>query len=218
MRRILLLGATGRTGSLILADALKKGYTVTALVRDPSKITISSEGLSIVEGLPTNFADVDKAMADCDIVISALSPVDKGAVFTLKKLRVPNILEIAIKNVIASMAAAGKKRIIIISSVGAGDSYRYTPWYVKLLIRYTNFKVIFAGHNAQEKLLMNSDLEWTIARPAGLTNDTNLKKRVISFDQTPHPFKISRMLLAESIVDCITDPNVIQKAPMLSEK
>jgi uncharacterized protein YbjT (DUF2867 family) len=217
MKRILLFGATGRTGELILAYALEKGYPVTALVRNPSRLIVQSKDLSIVEGSPTNPEDVKKSMANCDIVISALSPVDKGAVFTFKKLVVPNILETSIQNTIESMMKLDKKRIITISSIGAGDSYRYTPWYVKLLIKFTNFKVIFAGHNSQEALLMNSGLDWTITRPAGLTDDTGLNQLVISFDKMPSPFKISRKLLARYIVDCIDDKTSIKKAPMLSE-
>ena len=218
MKKILLLGATGRTGELILNYALEKGYAITALVRNPSKLTLTSVQLTIVEGSPTNLEDIEKAMVGCDIVISALSPVDKGAVFTFKKLLVPNILEIAMQNIIQSMDKLGKKRIITISSIGAGDSYQYTPWYVKLLIKYTNFKVIFEGHNRQEALLMNADLDWTITRPAGLTDDTHLKQLVVSYNKMPSPFKISRKQLARYIVDCIDDKASIKTTPMLSER
>jgi uncharacterized protein YbjT (DUF2867 family) len=218
MKRILLFGATGRTGELILAYALAKGYPVTALVRNPSRLTTQSKDLAIVEGSPTNPEDVEKAMVNCDVVISALSPVDKGAVFTFKKLVVPNILETSIRNTIQSMDNSGIKRIITISSIGAGDSYRFTPWYVRLLINFTNFKVIFAGHNGQEALLMKSDLDWTITRPAGLTDDTDLKQLVISINKMPSPFKISRKHLARYIVDCIDDKASIKTAPMLSEQ
>ena len=66
------------------------------------------------------------------------------------------------------------KRIMVLSTVGAGDSWKFVPWYVKLLVKLTNFKVIFADHNAQEKLIQASAADWTIARPVGL----NEKKAV----------------------------------------
>jgi putative NADH-flavin reductase len=218
MKRILLFGATGGTGQCILTYALEQGYAVTALVRNPAKLTLRSPKMSIIEGTPTDPGDVDKAMANCDIVISALSPLEKGAVFTFKKLHAPHTLETSIRNAITSMNKAGKKRIIVVSAIGAGDSYRYAPWYVRLLIRYTNYKIIYDGHNGQEALLMRSDLDWTIARPAGLTDDTDLKKLVISYNKTLSPFTISRKLLAKYIVDSIEDDDAIKKAPMLSER
>ena len=68
MSRILLYGATGRTGGLILAYARQQGYAVTALVRSPEKLTVQSDHLTVVKGLPTNLADVRRAMAGCDFV------------------------------------------------------------------------------------------------------------------------------------------------------
>ena len=48
--KILLFGATGRTGKIILQKALNDGHEVTAIVRDPSKL----EGINvnIIKGTP----------------------------------------------------------------------------------------------------------------------------------------------------------------------
>jgi NAD(P)H-binding len=68
MKHILLFGATGRTGIQVLKYALDKGYRVTALVRNPEKITEESDRLTISKGLPSNINDVRKAMLNCDRV------------------------------------------------------------------------------------------------------------------------------------------------------
>ena len=49
---ILVIGASGRNGSLIVKEALSRGHTVTALVRNPSSISAHS-GLTLVKGKPT---------------------------------------------------------------------------------------------------------------------------------------------------------------------
>lgn len=95
---ILILGATGRTGSLILLEALRRGHKVTALVRTPSgldKFTADlpdaqRANLTVVRGTPLSAADTNSAVSTALatttsstgdvssssslVVISALSP------------------------------------------------------------------------------------------------------------------------------------------------
>lgn len=213
MKRILLFGATGRTGQLLLNYALEKGYAVTALVRNPEKIQVRSPHLTVIKGLPTDEGDVRKAITGCDVVISTLSALADKDSMSFKKIIPPHTLERSIQHVIAS----GKRRIITLSSIGAGDSYPLAPWYMRLFIRISNFKIVFADHNRQESLLMQSGMDWTIARPVALNNDMEIKKLVISYGQRPAPFKMSRRQLAQFMVDCIDDKNMIGKAPILSE-
>ena len=218
MKRILLFGATGRTGTLLVNYALEKGYAVTALVRNPEKLTVRSEHVTIIKGLPTNPADVKKAMEDCDIVISTLSALSVKESFSLKKIQPPHTLETSIRNAIESMTARGKKRIITLSSIGAGDSFPLAPWFMRVIINITNFKIVFADHTRQEALLRHSTLDWTIARPVALNDNRDLEQLVVSYNQRPSPFKMSRKQLAKFMVDCIDNSDFLYKAPILSEK
>ena len=86
MKRILLYGATGRTGGLVLTYALQQGYAVTALVRNPAKLTARSDHLTVIEGLPTSIEDVRNAMRGCDAVISTLSAQSEADAFSLKNV------------------------------------------------------------------------------------------------------------------------------------
>ena len=110
------------------------------------------------------------------------------------------------------------KRIMILSTVGAGDSWKYNPWYVKLLARLTNFKVIFEDHNAQERLVQASGTDWTIARPVGLNENKTKGLLSVTYDHTPKPFQMSRKLLAEFFIDNVYTKTYIHKTPMLSER
>lgn len=166
-KRILILGATGRTGQNVITYALAQGYQITVLVRNQDKINTFSDQITIIKGLPTAIEDVRRAMKDCDVVISLLSALSEKESFTIKKINPPHILKNSISNVIQVMKEYGIKRILILSSIGVGDSYKYAPWFMKLIIKLTNFKVVFADHNAQESLIQNSNLNWTINPPGG---------------------------------------------------
>ncbi|WP_183573737.1 NAD(P)-dependent oxidoreductase [Mucilaginibacter sp. X5P1] len=216
-KRILILGATGRTGKHAVSFALAQGYQVVALVRNPAKILVNSEGLTIITSVPTDINDVRNAMKDCDAVISLLAPLPHGKAISIRKIDHPRILERSIYNVLDVMKEYHIKRIMILSTVGAGDSWRYNPWYVKLLARLTNFKVIFEDHNAQERLIRASGTNWTIARPVGLNESETMGTLAITYDHTPKPFRMSRKLLAKFFIDNLYSETYIHKAPMLSE-
>jgi nucleoside-diphosphate-sugar epimerase len=216
--RILILGATGRTGKHAMPFALEKGYQVVALVRNPAKITIKSDALIVITGLPTAIDDVRRAMKGCDSVISFLAPLPHGAALSIRKIDRPRVLEKSIGNVLEVMKEYNVKRIMILSTVGAGDSWQYNPWYVKLLAKLTNFKVIFEDHSAQERLVQASGTDWTIGRPVGLNENETMGTLAVTYDHTPKPFQMSRKLLAEFFIDNLYNETYIHKTPMLSER
>jgi putative NADH-flavin reductase len=218
MKHILLFGATGRTGRQVLKYALDNGYGVTALVRNPEKITEKSDKLNIIKGLPTNIDDVRKAMLNCDRVINTLNPISEKDMISLKKIDPPKILEKSIRNVIECMGEFGIKKIAVVSSIGIGETYLLAPWFMRLLGKITNFRNSFDDHNMQESLLMKSNLDWVITRPVSLNNNELLQNLVINYDKKPSPFKISRKLLAKFLVDCLKSEEFFKKALILSEK
>jgi uncharacterized protein YbjT (DUF2867 family) len=217
MSRILLYGATGRTGGLILDYALAQGYAVTALVRNPAKLTRRSPHLTVVAGSPTNLADVCRALAGCEAVVSALSALPEADSFSRRKLTPPHTLATTMRHTIAAMQELGLRRLVTLSSIGVGDSRPYAPWYMRLVIKLTNFKLVFADHAQQEELLRQSGLDWVIARPVALNDKTQLGKLVVQYTQTPAPFAISRPQLARFMVDSLRGDTYLHKAPLLAE-
>lgn len=217
-KKVLIIGATGRTGKHAIQFALDKGYQVVALVRNPAKIKVSSNALTIITGLPTDIHDVRKAMEGCDAVLSLLSPLTRGEAISFRKIDPPRFLEKSMNIVLEVMKESGVKRILILSAVGAGSSWKYAPWYVKLLIRITNFKIIFKDHNAQESLIQHSETNWTIARPVGLNENETMGTLAVTYDQKLIPFQMSRKLLAKFFIDNLYTETYSRKMPMLSEK
>jgi hypothetical protein len=70
--KLLILGATGKVGRLIVEQALAQGHTVVAFVRDPSKLAITNPHLSFAVGDAREAAQIVAAMHGCDAIISAL--------------------------------------------------------------------------------------------------------------------------------------------------
>lgn len=71
---IALLGATGFVGTALLAEALARGHHVTAVVRDPAKLTTPHDQLAVVAGDVDQPAPLARQLAGHDLVLSAYNP------------------------------------------------------------------------------------------------------------------------------------------------
>ena len=90
MKRILLLGGTGRTGKLVLSYALEKGYHVNVLARKTNRIS-AHKNLNVIDGNPTNRNELENALVNCDAVINVLN-ISRTSDFPWARLRTPKIL------------------------------------------------------------------------------------------------------------------------------
>src|ERR1700738_3000974 len=70
--RVLIVGATGGTGRQLVTQALERGYAVTALARDPSRLQVDHPQLTVVQGDVLDAGAVDAAMRGQEAVLSAL--------------------------------------------------------------------------------------------------------------------------------------------------
>jgi uncharacterized protein YbjT (DUF2867 family) len=217
MKTILLLGATGRTGGHVLKYSLDKGYQVKALVRYPEKITVKSDALRLITGSPVNLEDVKKAAAGCDAVISTLNNPRKTESLWARSVNPPDLMTGCMRNAVTVMKEKGIRRIIVQTGAGAGDSFNDMPFFMKAFIRFTGLKYVYADHDGQEKVLKESDLDWTIVRPVGLTDKEEIRELAIGRGDK-HTAFISRKAVATFIVDCMDGGAYIKQAPIISER
>lgn len=216
--RLLILGASGRTGSIALKLALEKNYEVTILVRNPDRLNINSPRLKIIKGSPTNTEDLRKAMKDCSTVLSFLAALPQKDMITRRKIRPPHVLKTSIKNTIEIMKEQNVKRIIIMSSIGAGNSFMFLPWLLKLFFKLTNMKIVLDDHNAQERLLYNSKLDWTVVRPVGLNDNLKTDTITIDFESRPRSMKIKRNSVVQFFFDILSSDEYIKKTVIISQQ
>lgn len=172
--RFLILGGSGRTGKIATAEALKRGHTVTALVRKSSSMEQQS-GLTIVEGTPLEQSDIAKAFAatssdPIQVVLVTLNATRETDSPFSKPVAPPTFLRDCVRNATTVMAQHDVKRIVIMSGFGVGSSFAQLPWLMKLVFRYTNMSIQMADHDVTDgEVRAANELDWTLVRPARLT-------------------------------------------------
>lgn len=163
MPRILLIGATGPTGLEVLAQLGEAKLNVRALARSPARLKEAVPDLGeVAKGDVLDSASLDAALDGVDLVISLL-----GTALTLKPV---TLLSAGTRNVIEAMKRRGVKRILCVTGMGAGDSRGHGGFAYDRLILPTLLRTVYADKNRQEDELKGSGLEWTIVRPARLTD------------------------------------------------
>ena len=126
--KVLVFGASGATGYNLVSQALEKGHHVRAFVRDPSKLKIENKNLSIFQGDVSNYQQVEDAVKDQEVVISAL-----GASTPLKR---NFILIKGIENIVVAMTKFHVERLVYQSFLGVKEIVRSLDFYWTILFQY----------------------------------------------------------------------------------
>lgn len=200
--QIVILGATGRTGTQVVLEALQRGHNVTALVRTPAALDeLSSKlpdaqkaNLTVVKGSPLNNADVTNAITTASpagpdtklVVISALNsrrtsenpwaaphPTDSP----------PRMMADSVANVLSALSKttagwAQKPKVVYVSAIGVGKSSPNAHWVLRTLIGHSNVKLTYDDHDAAEAELREAGegVKWVVLRPGRLTEGDDKKQ------------------------------------------
>ncbi|MCJ1274192.1 hypothetical protein MMC21_001987 [Puttea exsequens] len=178
--RILLLGASGRTGGLALTEALTRNHTVTALVRRPESLSPQSN-LSIIKGTPLSKDDIANAFTSApssDPVNAVVSTLNTGRTSDnpWAKMTAPaDFMAQSISNTLAVMREHKAKKIVVLGTVGVGSSRQNSGFIFKFVVDHSNLKVTFDDHYEVEKLLRaeaekDAQFEWVDIRATGLSD------------------------------------------------
>ncbi|OBS20412.1 hypothetical protein FPOA_06782 [Fusarium poae] len=173
----LLLGATGRTGKLVVSELLAQNHTATALVRNSASLT-SQPGITLVTGSPLSKDDISKAIHATPGVLPS------AAIFTLNTVRKsdspfaaqvgpPRFLADSCANACEVLEEAGIHRIIVMSTAGVGDTWKNLPLISRAFMGLTNIKYALEDHNLLDQEIRTIKIEWTMVRPVRLDHDSN---------------------------------------------
>jgi putative NADH-flavin reductase len=203
--KVLIIGATGRTGALVLASAVEAGHEVTALVRDRRKLAPMS-GLEILEGDATVKADVKRAVAGQTAVLNAIGSRD---------IRHPVERE-STAALIPAAIAAGANRLIVCSAFGVGETAKQASGFSRVFFS-TVLGAVYADKKAADAMVQASALDWTLVYPTRLTDDPPVgdfqQVEHLERDGTP---KISRTDVARFMVDQLVDPTWSRRIAIVS--
>jgi putative NADH-flavin reductase len=202
--KIAVFGASGKTGILIVYQALNQGHQVTAFARKPSNVTIQHKNLRVVKGDILEPDNIKAAIEGQDAVLCALG------VNTNK----PNtLLSDGTKNILDAMEACGVKRFICMSSAGIlGNDSSF--WFGKIIMPLF-LRHVFEDKRRQARVIRESHVDWVIIRPVGLTDAPKTNTYKINLD-LPTSRTIPRADVADFMLKLLTDKRYDGKMPAIS--
>ena len=202
-KHLLVLGATGSTGQLVVSQALAAGHSVTALVRSPEKITTAHPNLTVIKGQPTDPADVGRAIAGTDAVISTLGAM-KGTLMTDTT-----------RALLASTEESDTRQIVVMSTFAAARDRLTGP--AKALTGLMMGAPI-KDRTAAEELLRRSGRRYVIAHATLLTNGpaTGSAKVVPDGTRVSMRNKVSRADVATWLLQAATEENAVSREVVIT--
>lgn len=207
--KLLVLGATGGTGRLIVREAVARGYEVRAMVRSPEKAK-GLEGADILIGDARNEASLREALKGMDAVVSALGT-------PASPFREVTLLSSATKALVGAMKAAGVSRLVCITGMGAGDSAGHGGFAFDRLIFPALLRKVYADKNRQEAIVRDSGLDWVLVRPSVL-NDKAARHEIRALTDLSnfHGGTIARADVAGFVLDQVQTNAWLGRSPLIS--
>jgi uncharacterized protein YbjT (DUF2867 family) len=207
--KILVLGATGGAGLLIVSQALARGYEVAVLVRSADKAG-DLKGAKLIVGDARDEIALRQALKGRDAVISALGT-------PASPFREVRLLSTATRALVSAMKAERVSRLICITGIGAGDSAGHGGFVFDRLIFPLLLRKVYADKNRQEAIVRDSGLDWVMVRPTVL-NDKPGRDTIRTLTDLSgfHGGTISRADVARFVLDQVRDDRWLHRSPLIT--
>lgn len=191
MMNVLILGAAGHIAGFAEEDLLHNtDVNLTYYLRNTSRMTIvDSSRESVIEGDTTDKATLLTALKGIDIVYANLAGSN---------------IEQQAKTIVSAMDEAGVKRLYWISTLGIYDEVpgAFGKW---------NHSMLDGGYlqtyGAAAEVIESSDLDYTIIRPAWLTNKYEVDYELTHRHDTFKGTEVSRKSIGVLVSRLIQDPD-----------
>jgi putative NADH-flavin reductase len=215
--KLTIVAATGGIGRQALEQALAAGHDVTAVVRDPSKLSRGVRTVA-VDLADADSSVLDSAVAGADAVLSALGPRSSAEAGVASR---------GTRALVAAMQATGVRRIVVVSaapistvpSAGRPRPPRHDPgdgFLMRTLLSpviKAVFRKPYADLALMEDILWDSGLEWTVVRPPRLTDGPLTGTYRTAFGQNlRRGVLVSRADVAQLMLRVLERPETIKQA------
>ena len=215
--KLTIVAATGGIGRQALEQALAAGHDVTAVVRDPSKLSrgVRTVAVDLADADPSV---LDSAVAGADAVLSALGPRSSAEAGVASR---------GTRALVAAMQATGVRRIVVVSaapistvpSAGRPRPPRHDPgdgFLMRTLLSpviKAVFRKPYADLALMEDILRDSGLDWTVVRPPRLTDGPLTGTYRTAFGQNlRRGVLVSRADVAQLMLRVLERPETIKQA------
>jgi len=202
---MLVIGATGETGRETVAEALRRGIPVTALVRRVEDAATFPAGVAVIVGDARDQAAVVRALSGQDVVVSTLGARKGSPVGTVRSD--------ATRTIVAAMGQAGVQRIVAVSSIGVGESVAHMSRGARFMWPRIVGRDRLAEVERMERILASSGLDWTVVRPPRLMSGPATGKVQVGATVPTHSrSQLDRADLAHVLVDLATSGDAARSA------
>jgi len=181
--RIVVFGASGRTGRQVVAQAVTRDHEVVAFVRDASKQWFPDPS-TVHQGDPSDAGTVGAALAGADAAISALGPIAGQTTTEISD---------ATRSIVRAMESAGPHRLVIAANAEVFSDAEVTGTYAN----------VAAEHRRDAAILSRSALDWTVVAAPLLTDDAPTGPYVAVVDGKGPGSSITRGDFATALLDAV---------------
>lgn len=210
--RVAVFGASGNIGRQVVEQLLTAGHSVTAYVRNPSKLTVTHPKLTVVAGELGDAVGVARAVEGADAVISALGP-------SLKRGATGTPVADGTRTIVKAMEATGVRRFVGLATPSVADERDRPTLKAKILpvmarLMFPNALTELVG---MTEAVRTSDLEWTIGRitsPNDRASKGTIRAGFLGGDKVGSA--MTRADIATFLVSQLTDDTYIRAMPAIS--
>ncbi len=208
--KVIVFGANGKVGRLVVAELLEKGHEVVAFVHGEYYFPDNTK-LSVTKGDVYDTKSVANALQNVDAVISAL-----GSWGTKSK----NVLTQGMQSIIPAMQSSGVKRIVSLTGADCnapGDTSSLIHNLSHALFSILAASILKDGENHLDQLIA-SELDWTVLRSPVMNHSGNADAYTLGNDR-PRPWQtIHRHSVARAMVDLLESSTYSCQSPFISRK
>jgi putative NADH-flavin reductase len=205
---VLIIGATGGTGRILLEQALEQGHEVTALARNPAAVAPRDYRPRVLEGNALDPEAVEAAVEGQDAVLSALGT---------RSRKPTTLFSASTANLVDAMKKHGVRRLVCLTGIGAGDSKGHSGFLYDRVILPFVVNNQYEDKDRQEEIVRRSGLEWVIVRPARLTNESATGEYRVFLSGDPYrATSISREDVAAFMLAQLSEDRYLHQTPVIS--
>jgi putative NADH-flavin reductase len=212
--KIVVVGATGRTGRLVVAQALARGDQVVAFTRQPQEIS-ANPGLKIVVGQLDDVRAFKVAIEGADAVIVSLGTRGK------RMTKNVDLMQKCLPSIITAMSESEVLRLVLVSAYGVGETARTAGLIARVVYKMV-VPAIYRDKALSERLLPSSRLKWTRVYPVMLTDgplsDAVDVRPMTEVHKVAGMPKVSRANVARVLLDAAKDDRTIGQTLLVSSK
>jgi uncharacterized protein YbjT (DUF2867 family) len=190
---VVVAGAGGRAGRCVVLELVKRGYRVRAISRQTP--VQAQSGVEYVQADLSSVASLEKTMEGAQFVISAI-----GSKKPFSKAENDKIDNMGNQNLARAAKAKGLKQIVVISSIGTGNSRDAISCIYKMLMT-----PVLRAKEKSEAFIQSFGIDYTIIRPGGYT-EKDMSDEVAICEEGKITGLVRREQIARVCVDALEKP------------